>query len=59
MEIFEHSPFEDVYIPYIVEPLHPEVRLRIIWETLESTSMPAITRWILFRLITRPNRIFF
>ncbi len=47
---FEHSPFSDVYVPYIVSPNRASRsnRLRAIWETMSNSSLPFMSRWVIY-----------
>lgn len=52
--IFNYSPFEDVYIPYIVEPIIPVwQRKRYLWEKLSLTPLPFLTRWLIYQTLTK------
>ncbi len=52
MKNFEYSPFTDVYVPYIVYPdVSRAQRMRFIWETLITTPLPLLTRWMIYRAL--------
>jgi hypothetical protein len=49
---FAHSPFADIYIPYIVEPQLPRKNsLRFIWEVIKYAPISNMARWVLYRTI--------
>lgn len=54
MRLYEYTPFPDANVPYIVYPeSQRRVPLRnLLWETLTSTPLPYLSRWIIYRTIT-------
>lgn len=49
MKIFEYTPFDDVYVPYIKTPGLPERQKARIWEALSYQPLPFLTKWIIYR----------
>ncbi len=52
MKGIEYSPFTDVYVPYIQYPdFRPADKLRMIWESVSSTQLPFMTRWVIYQAL--------
>lgn len=51
-ELFNYSPFDDVYIPYIAAP-NPfrGMGRKMVWELLNAARLPYLTRWVIYQTL--------
>lgn len=51
MKTFEHTPFNDIFVPYIATPELPKNDRTVqLLEVLSYTRrLPFLTRWIIYR----------
>lgn len=50
MNVFEYSPFDDAYVPYLVKPELSRAQLaERLWQELKTSGLPFLTRWIIYR----------
>ena len=54
MKTFEHNPFTDVYVPYLVKP--ESKRVKLLWKIHFYAPVPYLSRWIIAKSFRRRAR---
>lgn len=52
MELFRYTPFGDTYLSYLDQPeLSDKQKDELWWDTLNTSALPYMTRWVIFRAL--------